>query len=74
MEAVRTAIEQADQHLQRLMKTLGQCGIPADQWNSLGRAGEPIDYVRQIQMLYRTCLPPGWLKFLGKTALVSVND
>jgi predicted DNA-binding WGR domain protein len=53
MEAVGTAVEQADQHLQRLMKTLGQCGIPADQWNSLRRAGELIDYMRQIQLLSR---------------------
>jgi hypothetical protein len=50
---VGTAVEQADQHLQRVMKTLGQCGIPADQWNSLGRAGELIDYMRQIQLLSR---------------------
>jgi predicted DNA-binding WGR domain protein len=53
MEAVSAAVEQADQHLQRLMTTLGQGGIPPDQWNSLRRAGELIDYMRQIQLLSR---------------------
>jgi predicted DNA-binding WGR domain protein len=51
METVRARIQEADEHLQRLTKSLGQCGIPADQWNSLRRAGELIEHMQQIAPL-----------------------
>ena len=40
MEFVGMAAEGAHRHLQQLVRQLSQCGIPADQWNSLRRAGE----------------------------------
>ena len=53
MEAVRTSIAQAEEHLRNLTKLLGQCGIPADQWNSLSRSGALIDHMRHLQLLSR---------------------
>ena len=53
METVSTAAQRAGEHLQQLTKVLGHCGIPADQWNSLRRAGQLISYMQQISTLAR---------------------
>ncbi len=53
LELVRSRIQQAEVHLQQMTKTLGQCGIPADQWNSLRCAQELIGYMRLIAPLSR---------------------
>jgi len=53
METVRSRIHQVEEHLQSVTKSLSQCGIPPDQWNSLRRAGELVEYMRLVSPLAR---------------------
>lgn len=53
LEAVGGAIGRASDHLQQLFALLAQCGISADQWSSLRRAGELIGYAQLVAKLAR---------------------
>lgn len=53
METVSTAVQRAAGQLEQLAKALGTCGIPADQWNSLRRIQELLDYMQAIAPLAR---------------------
>jgi hypothetical protein len=53
LEIVTTAVQQAEENLQQAVRLLGQCGIPANQWNSLLRAEAVLDYARRIAPLAR---------------------
>ena len=53
METVGISAQRASEHLRQLTQLLNGCGIPADQWNSLRRAGELVGYMQQIATLAR---------------------
>lgn len=49
IEIVASATEAAAVHLADLKKSLGACGVPANQWDCLARASELIVYAQKIQ-------------------------
>lgn len=53
IEILRASLQQAEECLQRLTNSLLPCGLPVEQWNSLERAGELIDYLRQMEPISR---------------------
>ena len=53
MEAVAGGAKRGAVHLDSLLAALQKCGIPADQWNSLARARELVEYAQRVEPVAR---------------------
>jgi hypothetical protein len=53
LELITNALAAAERHFEAIEASLGRCGVPRDQWQSLAAARSLVDYARQVAPLSR---------------------
>ena len=48
LELISGVLQVADRHFERVEASLGRCGVPRDQWQTLGTARALVDYAKQV--------------------------